>query len=291
MGAKAGAWLMAARPATLTASIAPIVVGTAHAARDGLAHWPAAVAALAGAVFIQIGTNFVNDVEDFERGADDENRMGPARAVEQGLLSAPEMRRGAALAFVVAAVFGSYLIYLVGWPILALGVVSILSGIAYTAGPWPLAYVGLGDVFVFVFFGLAAVCGTYFVQTGTVTTDVALSGIAIGALATAILAVNNTRDVDNDRRAGKRTLAVRLGDAATRAEYALMMAVAFAVPVLLYTRLQTPAVLAPLPAAFWAVALVRRIYRDSGPALNPLLGDTARLELVFGALLAVGLSM
>ncbi len=287
----AKAWLMAARPATLTASIAPIVVGTAHAARDGAAHWPAALAALAGALSIQIGTNLVNDVEDFERGADDEHRMGPARAVEQGLLSAAQVRRGAILSFAAAALFGGYLVYLVGWPILLLGVISILSGIAYTAGPWPLAYLGLGDVFVFLFFGLGAVGGTYFVQTGTVTPTVLLSGTAIGALATAILAVNNTRDVDNDRRAGKRTLAVRLGEQATRAEYAAMIALAFAIPFALYARLGSTALLLPLVAATWAIVLVRRVYRSNGPALNPLLGDTARLELLQHAGSAVGLTL
>ncbi len=289
MPGKANAWLMAARPATLTASVAPIVVGTAHAARDGAAHLPAALAALAGAVFIQIGTNLVNDVEDFERGADDEYRMGPARAVEQGLLTPAQVRLGAIVSFAAAAAIGCYLVYLAGWPILLVGIVSILSGIAYTAGPWPLAYLGLGDVFVFIFFGLAAVCGTYFVQAGTVTNAVVLSGTAIGALATAILAVNNTRDADNDRRAGKRTLAVRLGQGATRAEYVAMMLVAFAVPVVHYARLGSLALLIPLGAGLLALKLVRRMYSSTGPELNPLLGDTARLELIYGALLAAGL--
>jgi 1,4-dihydroxy-2-naphthoate polyprenyltransferase len=282
-------WWMAARPATLTASIAPVVVGTAHAARDGAAHWPAALAALAGALLIQIGTNLVNDVEDFERGADDAARSGPARAVERGLLSAAQIRRGAVLSFAAAAAIGCYLVYLGGWPILLLGAVSILCGVAYTAGPWPLAYVGLGDVFVFAFFGLAAVCGTYFVQAATITAPVVLSGTAIGALATAILAVNNTRDVDGDRRAGKRTLAVRLGAGATRAEYAAMLALAFAIPPILWQQLRAPAVLLTLLAAVWAVSLIRRLYGAEGTALNPLLRDTARLEILFAALLAVGL--
>ncbi len=282
-------WWMAARPATLTASIAPVIVGTAHAARDGSTHWPAALAALVGAMLIQVGTNLVNDVEDFERGADDAGRSGPARAVERGLLTAAQVRRGALLSFAAAAAVGCYLITVGGWPILVLGLVSILSGIAYTAGPWPLAYLGLGDVFVFLFFGIAAVCGTYFVQTGAVTIPVVLSGTAIGALATAILAVNNTRDVDGDRGAGKRTLAVRFGPAATRAEYALLLAWAFAVPIELSRQVSSGAVLLALLAAPWVPVLIRRIYSASGSALNPLLRDTARLELAFAALLSIGL--
>jgi 1,4-dihydroxy-2-naphthoate octaprenyltransferase len=289
MASSAPAWVMAVRPATLTASIAPVIVGTAHAARDGVAYWPAAVSALAGAVCIQIGTNLVNDVEDFERGADDEHRAGPARAVEQGLLSPAQVRRGAIVAFGAAAAFGCYLVYLAGWPILLLGVISILSGVAYTAGPKPLAYVGLGDVFVFVFFGLAAVCGTYFVQAQALTAPVAWSGAAVGALATAILAVNNTRDVANDRRADKRTVAVRFGAGATRAEYAAMVSFAFAIPVGLYRHFADPELLLPLIAAPWAIALVSQVYRADGTALNPLLGKTAQLELAYGALLGLGL--
>lgn len=282
-------WWMVARPATLTASIAPVLVGTAHAVRDGAPHWPAAAAALTGAVLIQIGTNLVNDVEDFERGADDEHRTGPLRAVERGLLTPAQVRRAALLCFATAAAVGCYLVYLCGWPILLLGVASIASGIAYTAGPSPLAYLGLGDVFVFTFFGLAAVGGTYFVQAGAITAPVLLSGIAIGALATAILAVNNTRDVDNDRRAGKRTLAVRLGPGATRAEYAVLIGIAIATPLLLYRLLQAPAVLLASLVGIGGLALIRRVYAARGAALNPLLRDTARLELSYAVALAIGL--
>ena len=282
-------WWLAARPATLTASIAPVIVGTAHAVRDGSQHWPAAAAALAGAILIQIGTNLVNDVEDFERGADDDRRTGPVRAVERGMLTPAQVRRAALLCFAAAAVVGCYLVYLGGWPILLLGIASMLSGIAYTAGPMPLAYVGLGDLFVFAFFGLAAVGGTYFVQTGIITAPVLLSGAAIGALATAILAVNNTRDVDSDRRAGKRTLAVRFGTATTRAEYAAMIAVATAVPIALAEQLQTPTVLLALVACVGGLALIRRLYTTQGAALNPLLRDTAMVQLLYAALLSTAL--
>ncbi len=287
----AAAWLMAARPATLTAAIAPVVVGTAHAIRDDSAHWGGASAALLGAILIQIGTNFINDVEDFERGADNEKRTGPARAVERGLISPSRMRLGAIACFVGAAIAGLYLVQLAGWPILLIGVLSIISGIAYTAGPWPLAYLGLGDVFVFVFFGPAAVCGTYLVQANTVTTSVFLSGCAVGALATAILAVNNTRDVDNDARANKRTIAVRYGDRATRVEYALLLAMAFAIPPLLAVRLDSYGPLLALLPAVRAVQLTRRVATLDGAKLNPLLRDTALLELVFAALLSIGLCL
>lgn len=283
------AWLLAARPATLPASLAPVLLGTAHAVRDGSPHWGAAAAALAGALLIQIGTNLVNDVEDFERGADDAQRLGPVRAVERGLLTAAQVRRGAVLCFAVAAAVGLYLVYLGGLPILMLGIASIAAGIAYTAGPLPLAYIGIGDLFVFAFFGLAAVSGTYYVQTGAVTLAVASSGAAMGALATAILAVNNTRDVDSDRRAGKRTLAVRCGATATRVEYVAMLALAAAAALLVAALVGSAWPLLSLLPAASGVALARRLYASHGAALNPLLRDTARLQLAFAALLALGL--
>lgn len=284
------AWLLAARPATLPASLAPVLVGTAHAVRDGAPHWGAAAAALAGAVLIQIGTNLVNDVEDFERGADDAHRLGPPRAVERGLLTPAQVRRGAVFCFAAAAAIGLYLVYLGGWPILLLGVAAIAAGIAYTAGPLPLAYLGAGDLFVFAFFGLAAVCGTYYVQAGGVTLAVVISGAAMGALATAILAVNNTRDVDNDRRAGKRTLAVRCGAAATRAEYVATLVLAATAAILLALLVRSAWILlCLLPAIGGGSRLARRLYATNGAALNPLLRDTARLQLAYAALLAIGL--
>ena len=284
-------WWMAARPATLSASIAPVLVGSAHAVHDSVQHWPAALAALTGALFIQVGTNFINDVEDFERGADDEHRKGPARAVEQGLLRPQQVRRAAAFAFFGACLAGVYLIHVSGWPILLLGVLSILSGVAYTAGPWPLAYLGLGDLFVLAFFGIAAVCGTYFVQAGSLTPSVVASGAAVGALATAILAVNNTRDVENDQRAGKRTLAVRFGPTATKYEYAVLVCFACTTPLLLAIQLDSITVLLPLVLLPLVPGLIRRVFSKQGEELNPLLGDTARFELVFAVLLAIGLCL
>jgi 1,4-dihydroxy-2-naphthoate octaprenyltransferase len=252
----------------------------------------AALAALLGAVFIQIGTNLVNDVEDFERGADDAERLGPRRATQTGDLSAATVRKAALLSFAAAAACGIYLTALAGWPILVLGLLSIASGIAYTAGPWPLAYIGLGDLFVFVFFGLAAVAGTYYVQVGALGALPLLAAVPVGCLATAILVVNNTRDVRTDARAGKRTLAVRFGAAAARREYALLVAVAFAAVPILAWRVGGGAALLPLVLLPHALRLVRRLCAaQSGAEFNALLRDTALLQLFHALLLAAGVSL
>jgi 1,4-dihydroxy-2-naphthoate octaprenyltransferase len=280
-------WITAARPQTLTAAIAPVMVGSALAFRDAGFRAGPALAALAGAVFIQIGTNLVNDVEDFERGADDAERLGPQRATQSGLLSPAEVRRAALITFAGAALCGIYLTVQVGWPILVLGIASILAGIAYTAGPWPLGYHGLGDLFVFLFFGLAAVGGTYFVQTGELSSAAVLLAIPIGALATAILVVNNIRDVATDTRVGKRTLAVRFGPAAARWQYLGLLAAAYIVPVLV---LKNAYAALPLLSAPWAARLGARLLTTSdAPTLNSLLRDTARLQLGYAVLLAAAL--
>lgn len=269
----------------------PVLVGTALAGRDGGFAALPALASLAGALLLQVGTNLVNDADDFERGADDRHRVGPPRMVQSGLLSAGQVRRAAHLAFGTAAVVGLYLIAHAGWPILALGTASITAGLAYTGGPWPLGYHGLGDLFVFLFFGLAAVCGTYFVQVGTITATVVASAAAVGCLATAILAVNNVRDAETDRVAGKRTLAVILGTGFGRGEYVVLLAAAHVVPPLLWLLEGAGAgvllALLTLPTAF---TLCRAMLAGTaGTPLNALLRDTARLELVFGVLFATGL--
>jgi len=290
VGSPAAYWA-AARPHTLPAAAVPVLVGTALALRDGLFAPLPALAALAGALLLQVGTNLVNDADDFERGADDARRLGPPRMVQSGLLGAAQVRRAAYLAFGAAALVGVYLIAHAGWPILLLGTASIAAGLAYTGGPWPLGYHGLGDLFVFLFFGLAAVCGTYFVQVGAVTATVVAAAAAVGALATAILVVNNLRDAETDCDAGKRTLVVLLGDRFGRAQYVALLAFAHAVPPLFWL-LGTagPGVLLgllPLPFAF---VLGRTVLAgESGGALNALLRDTARLELVFGVMFAAGL--
>lgn len=285
------AWLLAARPKTLTAAWAPVVVGTACAIAAGGARWGVALAALLGASLIQIGTNFANDVFDFEKGADDEDRLGPTRAVQAGLISVRAMRIGTAMAFLGATAAGVVLVAVGGWPIVVIGLLSILSGLAYTGGPYPLGYNGLGDVFVFVFFGLVAVCTTTWLQVGKVTDASVLAAVAMGALATAVLVVNNVRDVDTDVRVGKRTLAVRHGRRFAHVEYAVMMTLALAAPVVLVTGLGFGwPVLLPLATAPLAVVLTRRLFlaRD-GASHNILLGQTAGLLLVHGVLLSAGL--
>jgi len=282
-------WWLAARPKTLPVAVAPVLVGTAMAFADGAAAWGPALAAAAGALLLQIGANLANDVFDFEKGADTEERLGPPRAAQLGWLSPAALRRATAAVFAAAALLGAYLIAVGGWPILAVGALAILAGLAYTGGPYPLGYHGLGDLAVFVFFGVVAVCGTYWVQALALPPAVVAASVAPGALATAILVVNNLRDVDTDVRAGKRTLAVRFGRPAARTQYQACVAVAYATGPLLWLA-------EAAPAAVWlswlslplAVRLVTRVYREEGPALNEVLAGTAKLELLFCALFAAG---
>ncbi|MBI4515744.1 MAG: 1,4-dihydroxy-2-naphthoate polyprenyltransferase [Deltaproteobacteria bacterium] len=284
-------WLLAIRPATLSAAVAPVLVGSALAWRDGGGHLGAALAALVAAVLIQIGTNLVNDVADCERGADDAARQGPLRVTAGGLLTAGEVKSAAALAFSAATVIGVWLVARSGWPILLLGAGAIAAGVAYTAGPWPLAYHGFGDPFVFAFFGLAAVAGTYYVQSGGSALAVWLAAVPLGALATAILVVNNVRDCDGDRRAGKRTLAVRLGARAGRLEYLALLGLAYAVPPALCAMGAASAwALLPWLSLPWAVRLGWQLATcGSAPGFNAALVNTARLHLAFGVLFALGL--
>lgn len=284
------AWLLAIRPKTLSAAAAPVMVGTALAVRDECFRPLAALAALIGALLIQIGTNLLNDADDFERGADTTERLGPVRVTQSGLLSAGEVRCAGWAALSVAAAAGLYLVACAGWPIFLLGIAAIVSAWAYTGGPWPLGYHGLGDLFVFLFFGVAAVAGTYFVQALTVTRTVWLATLPAGALATAILVVNNVRDVESDRVAGKRTLAVRLGPAVGRAEYAALVTLAYVVPVGMWGGGWTScSVLLPWLSLPLACALVRNVATATeGPAFNIALHRTAQLHLLFGILFALG---
>jgi 1,4-dihydroxy-2-naphthoate octaprenyltransferase len=286
-----GPWVLAARPRTLPVAVAPVLVGCALAAQDGrFAALPAA-AALAGALLLQVGANLANDVFDFEKGADTGERLGPPRAAQLGLLSPRALRAGTLLVFAAAAAVGLFLVAVGGWPIALLGAASIAAGLAYTGGPWPLGYHGLGDLCVFLFFGVAATCGSYWVQALAVPPRVVSASLALGALATAILAVNNLRDAASDAAAGKRTLAVRLGERFARAWYAGLLVLAYAVPPLLWaTDAAPPGVWLAWLTLPWAVALARRVSRDSGHALNTALAATARLEIAFAALLAVGIA-
>ena len=285
-----GIVLQAIRPRTLTAAVAPVLVATAFAAAGGFARYGVAAACLLSALLIQVGTNLANDYYDYKKGADTHERVGPQRVTQAGLVAPATVRRWAFATFGAAAAVGVYLALLGGWPILLVGIFSIASGWAYTGGPYPLGYHGLGDLFVLVFFGFVATLGTYWVQAGALPGALWLLSIPVGALATAILVVNNLRDRLTDAKAGKRTLAVRLGAGAAKAEYLLLLVAAFAAPVLLAARAQLrPWVLLPLCALPLAIAPLRLVFGAEGPALNAALGGTARLQLVFAGLLALGL--
>jgi 1,4-dihydroxy-2-naphthoate polyprenyltransferase len=286
------AWWLAIRPATLPASAAPVLVGTGVALADGTFAAGPALAALLGASLLQVGANFANDVFDFERGADTADRLGPERATQQGWISGAQMKRAMWLAFAAAAVVGLYLAYVAGWPVIALGLLSIAAAYLYTGGPKPYGYLGLGDLSVFLFFGLGAVAGTYFVQAQSVSPLALLASIPIGALATAILVVNNLRDIETDARAGKRTVAVRLGDGRTRAYYQLLLGVAYLVPLLAWwSRLSHAWVLLSWLSLPLALRVAARMRHEHGLALNGCLVRTARLEVVFGLLFALGLAL
>ena len=284
-------WWLAVRPATLTVAVAPVLVGSALAMQDQRFDLPACTAALLAALLIQIGANLVNDADDFQRGADTAARRGPLRVTQSGLLSAGEVRGGAYLAFALAALIGIYLIAIGGWAIILIGAASIVAAVAYTGGPWPLGYHGFGDLLVFLFFGLAAVVGTYYVQAGTISGASVIAASAIGMLATAILVVNNARDRETDVIAGKRTLAVRFGDGFARAEYAALVLGAYVAPLWLWLGgVVGITVLLPIASLGRALALVARV-RDAGdgPSFNLALRDTARLQLVFAVLFAAGI--
>jgi 1,4-dihydroxy-2-naphthoate octaprenyltransferase len=283
-------WLMAARPKTLTAALVPVMVGTALAYGLGVGRWLPALAALVGAMFIQIGTNLTNDYYDFKKGADTEERLGPKRVTQSGLIAPGTVLASALACFGLAVLTGIYLVVVGGWPIVAIGVASVLAGYAYTGGPFPLAYHGLGDVFVFIFFGLVAVPGTFYVQALTVGPAAWWAAIPVGAIGTALLVVNNLRDASTDVKAGKRTLIVRLGTTAGKVEYVVLLAAAYVTPLAMWgLGLASPWVLLALLSAPVAVPPLKLVLGAQGAALNPALGGTAKLQLVFGLLFSVGL--
>ena len=282
-------WLVAARPRTLPAAIAPVLVGTALAISEDHFKALAFVAALIGSVFIQIGTNLSNDLSDARRGADTEDRLGPVRVTAGGLMPPRRVLIGTYVAFGVAVACGIYLTAEAGWQILVIGIASIVAGVLYTGGPRPYGYEGLGEVFVFLFFGVVAVVGSYFVQTEEVRWEAFALSVPVGLLASAILVVNNVRDIDTDRRAGKRTLAVKLGRQSAVRLFAVMVVGAYVVPVALAIAKGWPWVLLPLASFPLAPPLVRTVgTRRDGPALNGALADTGRLLAVFSLLLAAG---
>ena len=291
---KRRAWILAARLPTLPAAVAPVLVGTAVASLERDVIFGLFAQTLAAAVLIQIGVNFANDYSDFRRGADTPDRLGPPRAVAQGWLSEREMLLGAAAAFAAAILLGISLTLAAGWPILAAGAASCIAAVAYTGGPWPYGYHGLGDAVCFAFFGIVAVMGAGFIQIERLSWELAAAAIPVGCLVTAILVVNNLRDIGTDRAAGKRTLAVILGERRARLEYALLVAAAFiSAGVFASTGLLPWYAWLAWAAAPLAAMLVRRIL-DPGvaaAALNPMLKQTARLHLLVGLLLAVGIAL
>jgi len=281
-------WIMAARPRTLPAAVIPVIVGLALAHRVGPVDWRVAAATMAAALLIQIGTNIANDYYDFVAGADDEKRLGPLRITQAGLVKPAAVRNAAFATLGAAAALGLYLVAVGGWPILVVGALSIVCAIAYTAGPWPLGYLGLGDLFVFVFFGLIAVNGTMYLQTGRLSLLGLVVSLPVACTVTAILVVNNLRDIATDALAGKRTLAVRIGERATRLEYHLLVTAAFVlVPVVASIAGGWP--LIALGALPLGVIESRALAGRHGVELNLSLAATARLHLVFGALLSLGL--
>jgi 1,4-dihydroxy-2-naphthoate octaprenyltransferase len=290
---RALAWWLALRPWSFTISLAPVLAGTSLATLDGypLDLTLAAVALLA-CVLIHVGTNLQNDVGDFRRGADLIGRVGPPRVTTQGWLPASQVQAAASLSFALAFVPGAYVAAHGGWPIVAIGVVSVAAGAIYTAGPRPVAYSGWGEAFVVVFFGLVAVGGMYYVHTRTLSASALVAGAALGLLAAAVLVVNNLRDIDSDRRIGKNTLAVRLGRRATAWEYAALMHAPFALSVVLAFAGEQAWLLAPLLLLPWATTLAQRVAREpAGAGLNAVLGATAKLGLAFALLLSLGAAL
>ncbi|MDS0292835.1 1,4-dihydroxy-2-naphthoate polyprenyltransferase [Halogeometricum luteum] len=301
------AWVMAARPQTLPAAAAPILVGAGLAFHDGVFAALPALAAFLGSALIQVGTNFANDYYDAAQGADTADREGFTRVTAGGLIEPAEVKRAMYLTFAAAVALGTYLVYVGGLPILVVGLVSVASGIAYTGGPYPLGYHGLGDVFVFVFFGVVAVTGTYYVQAAavladplsvglpanTVTVEAFVASLAVAAVCTNILVVNNVRDKEEDATTGKRTLAVRFGYGFSRAEYAAMLVLAYAVPLWFLGREGFGvAVLLPLLTLPYAISVARTVFTEtSGAALNPALERTGKLLFAHSLLFGIGLSV
>ena len=284
-------WLMAARPKTLPVGLAPVFVGTALAGTADVFHPLRFAAALLGALFIQVGANLSNDYSDARRGADTEDRLGPVRVTAGGLVPPRQVLIATYVTFALAVLTGVYLIAVAGWELLVVGAASIVAGVLYTGGPRPYGYEGLGELFVFLFFGIVAVAGSFFVQTEELVWEAFALAVPVGLLASAVLVVNNVRDLETDRRAGKRTLAVRLGRERTRMLYAAMVygAILLAPVTWIFGPLE-PWMLLPFLAIPLAAPIVRTVKtRTDGPSLNEALARTGQLELLFCVLLSAGI--
>jgi len=283
-------WLMAIRPKTLSASIAPVVIGTGMAYGDGICHFPTAAVCLITAIFIQVGTNLANDYFDFKKGADTQERIGPTRVTQAGLISQQAIKASIFLTFTLAALSSLYLINRGGWPLAIIAGLAILSGLLYTAGPCPLGYIGLGDLFVFIFFGIVAVAGTYYVQSFELNMAVVLAGIAPGLISMAILTVNNLRDIDTDRQHGKKTLAVRFGRSFAQTEYLLAVISAGLTPLLIYLFIKDhPNILLCPLVLLGAIPGIKTVLtKTDGPSLNAALAFSGQMLLVYSVLFAIG---
>ena len=285
-------WLLAARPKTLWAAVGPVMIGTAMAYGDLLPiDWASFVSALTGALLIQVGTNLANDYFDYVKGTDTAHRIGPTRATQAGLISPEAMRRGYQIAFGLALLPGAYIIWRGGWPFIVIGALAIISGILYTGGPRPLGYLGLGDLFVLIFFGPVAVGGTYYLHALEITPSAIVAGLAPGLMSVAILAVNNLRDIDEDRRAGKKTLAVRWGRGFARVEYLVCMLTAvFIIPMYFYGSTHNRwFALVPLVIVTAGTPAIKTVFvATDGPSLNRVLGATGKLLLAFSVVFSLG---
>jgi len=283
-------WILAARPKTLPAAISPVILGTALSYHDGIFHSFILLMTLLAAVLIQIGANFANDVYDFQKGTDRDDRLGPKRATQSGLITPEKMKQAMWRIFALAIFVGFYLAWMGGWPIVFIGLASIAAGIAYTGGPYPLGYHGWGDVFVFIFFGLIAVPGSYYLQTGIITSTSLWLGAALGMLSTAILVVNNIRDMETDIVTGKKTLAVRWGKSFSHIEFSILVIIPFIIPLCMWWNTRyNMSLLITLFALPIAVHLIIQLISKTGRELNKVLAGTARFLFIFTILFSLGL--
>ncbi|MBN2570965.1 MAG: 1,4-dihydroxy-2-naphthoate polyprenyltransferase [Ignavibacteriales bacterium] len=281
-------WFLAARPKTLPAAFVPVIVGSALAFRENSFKFSVALVALICSLLLQIGANFSNDLFDFLKGSDKKERVGPMRVLATDLISKKEMAFGLIVVYSVCFLLGLYLVYLGSWIILIVGIFSILMSVAYTAGPFPLAYNGLGDVFVFLFFGIVGTVGTYYVQSLKLNYIVFLSAIPVGALITNILVVNNYRDIEEDRAAYKKTLAVRFGQLFSKIQYVFSIVFSYLSILIIYLIVENEYILLPIVSLPIAIILIKMIFTYTGKQLNKTLALSALFSALFGILLAIG---
>ena len=282
-------WTLASRPKTLPAAASPVIVGSAVAYYAGSFRVGPAFAALLAALLLQIGANLANDVFDFHKGADAGERLGPTRVTQSGMLPPKQVEMGMWFTFGLAALLGIYLAWVAGWPVILIGLASILAAVAYTGGPFPFGYYGLGDLFVFIFFGPVAVCGTYFVQAGSLDWFALWSSLPMGFLITAILVVNNLRDINSDRTASKMTLAVRLGAHGARLEFLVCLFAAYVIPFGMWSfGLLSAWIMLSWLSIPMAVSLIRQVWHWTGRQLNITLAGTGRFTLLYALLFSIG---